>query len=139
MSAMEAVRDELAGALRANASLLRAAMRRELEKHIELEEEQRIRFEIDPWSFRISFCATEEDLLPDDWLADALPNDWFERAGDACGEFDSLVSDALSPWIADAWRDLGGPARFSPAFSFFHGYHRRQYDLERRVWIDVLD
>ena len=45
------------------------------------------------------------------------------------------VSDAVCPWFAACWQQVGGPARFSPAFLFLHGYHDRQYHLERRCWL----
>lgn len=124
-----------------NGARLRDAIRRELTRAIELEPDQRVQFEIDPNSYRVSFCATEEEILPDDWLEAALPEDWFERAGEALDGWDGVAAEGLSTWIADAWQDLDGKARFSPAFLFFHGYHNRQYDLELREWLtgEALD
>jgi hypothetical protein len=45
----------------------------------------------------------------------------------------------LCPWFAECWEAVGGPARFSPAFLFFHGYHLQQYDLERRCWLSSAE
>jgi hypothetical protein len=126
---------ELEAALRANGERLSRAIRVELDKPIALEAEQRIQFEIDPFSFRLTFTASEEDLLPDDWLDEATPDQWFVRAGDVLGGFDELVAERMTAWIADAWASAGGPARFSPAFIFFHGYHQNLYDLEQRRWL----
>lgn len=126
---------ELSRALDANSLRLREALRREMDRLGVLEPDQRVQLEIDPNFYRVSFVATEEDILPDDWLAEALAEDWFERAGEAFGSWDSVVEEPLAAWIADCWRDLDGKARFSPAFVFFHGYHHRQYDLERREWL----
>jgi hypothetical protein len=41
----------------------------------------------------------------------------------------------MCPWFAAGWRQAGGPAKFSPAFLFFHDYHDSQYDLEGERWL----
>jgi len=135
MTEADRIRAELAHALDASSERLRRAISVELEKSIELEPDQRIQFEVDPHFYYVTLCATEEELLPDEWLEDALPEGWFERAGEAFDGWDGLVAELMAPWIADCWRDIGGPARFSPAFMFFHGYHHNQYDLELRRWL----
>lgn len=119
------LRDELADVLAMSTDRLRDAIRRELPT---LQSGRRIQFEVDPSSFRISCCATEEDLLPDDWLEEALPEDWIERAQDADVNWDALISDTMCPWFADCWQSSGGLA-LGQASMFFHGFHQQQFDL----------
>ena len=133
-----ALRMELLAALAANRERLQAALRSELARPIHLPEGRRLQFEIDPFFFGISSCATEEPLLSDDWLENALPDDWFERAEAAAGGWNEMISAELCPWFADCWEAVNGPASFSPAFLFFHGYHLDQYDLERRRWLSPI-
>ncbi len=138
-SAVSRLRAELVGALAANADRLRHALCAELAKPIALEADHRLQFEIDPFFFGITLCATEEIILPGDWLDGALPGDWFQRAEDAELNWDALISEELCPWFADCWQAVGGPAAFSPAYLFFHDYHREQYDLERRRWLSLAE
>lgn len=95
--------------------------------------------EADPWYWGVASCATEEAIITDDWLSHALTWDWFERAEKAGVKFDELISEELCPWFANCWQEVGGPAWFSPAYLFFHGYHDRQYDLERRCWVPAAE
>jgi hypothetical protein len=93
-----------------------------------------MQFEVDPFFYGIASCASEEPVLVD-WLESSLPTTWHERAEQALGGWDALMWEELCPWFADRWQEAGGPARFSPAFLFFHGYHNDQYDLEGRRWL----
>jgi hypothetical protein len=43
-------------------------MRAELAKPIALEAGRRIQFEVDDFFFGVTLCATEETILPGDWL-----------------------------------------------------------------------
>jgi hypothetical protein len=128
---------ELVAALAANTAVLCDGLRAELARSIKLEEGRRLQFEADPWSWGISSCASEEPIITDDWLSRTLTWDWFERADEAGVNWDALISDELCPWFAGCWQDVGGPARFSPAYLFFHDYHDQQYDLEKRRWVSV--
>jgi hypothetical protein len=94
-----------------------------------------LRFEADPWSWGITSCATEEPVLDGEGIERELSDDWFERAEAAAVNWDALLSDEICPWFAECWQAVGGPARFSPAFLFLHGYHDQQYHLERRCWV----
>jgi hypothetical protein len=134
-SAASVVRSELQAALAANTARLRDALHAELARDIALDEGRCLQFEIDPCFFGIHSCSTEEIILPGDWLNAVLPSDWFERAELAEGSWDAMISEELCPWFAASWQAAGGPTRFSPTFLFFHGYHGRQYDLERRCWL----
>ena len=136
-AAASALRAELVAALAAHSARLCEGLRAELARQVKLEEGRQLQFEADPWSWGISSCATEEPIITDDWLARTLPGDWFERADEAGVNWDALISDELCPWFASCWEDVGGPARFSPAYLFFHDHHHRQYDLEQRRWVSA--
>lgn len=132
------LRAELLAALSANTGRLCDAMRVDLARPITFAQGRFLRFEIDPFSYGIYSCATEEVLL-DDWLDAALPGDWFERAENALGGWGELIAAELCPWFADCWQAVGGPPRFSPAFLFFHGHHLYLYDLESRRWLSAAE
>ena len=132
-AATSALRSELSAALSAAGDRLRDALRAELARTATLEEGQCLQFEIDPYFFGISSCATEEIILPGNWLDQALPADWFERAEAAEGGW-NLISRELCPWFAECWQAVGGPAVYSPAYLFFHDYNREQYHLEHCRW-----
>jgi hypothetical protein len=88
---------------------------------------------VDP---RWSLDALLRDYHPHQgWLDEFLPADWFDRAEQELGGWNGIIADELCPWFADCWQAADGPAVFSPALLFFHGYHRDQYDLERRCWL----
>jgi hypothetical protein len=70
-----------------------------------------------------------------DWLSESLPGDWFERCERAGVDWIGLPKDEICLWFAACWEEVGGPARFSPAYLFLHDYHDQQYDLERRKWV----
>lgn len=131
-SAHEKLRAELRAALSKNSARLRRALREALAAPIPLEEGEQIRFEIETQDYRISLCATEEDMLPEYWLSDALPPDWWERGEEVCLP---LVSDELGLWFADCWEKEGGPKLYSPAYLFYHGCYAEYYDLDQRRWI----
>jgi hypothetical protein len=130
----EQLRAELRAALDANTDRLIAAILVELARDVTLEAGRRLQFEVDPFFYGISSCASEESVLVD-WLDEHLPANWYERAEAALGGWDALVWEELCPWFAAGWRQAGGPAKFSPAFLFFHDYHRDQYDLEGERWL----
>jgi hypothetical protein len=98
-----------------------------------------LQFEVDPWSWGITSCATEEPVLDGDGLESEMPAGWFERCEDAGVPWDGLFSETICPWFAECWETVGGPAQYSPAFLFLHGYHDRQYHLERRCWGSSTD
>jgi hypothetical protein len=129
--ALSVLRAELLIALSANTDRLRDALRADLARPIDLDEGRHLQFEIDPF-FGISSCATEEAILSDDWLDEALPKDWFERAEALAGGWNEMISQELCPWFAECWKAVDSPTRFSPAFLFFHGHHLQQFDLEHR-------
>lgn len=128
------LRAELTAALSANTDRLQTAIRSQLAGPMALATGQRLQLEIDPYFFGIELCATEETILPGGWLDAALPEDWMDRAENVLGGWNAIISAELCPWLADCWQAAGGPAAYSPAYLFFHGYQQEQFDLERRCW-----
>jgi hypothetical protein len=128
-------RAELVAALAANTARMCDGLRAELARSVKLKEGWPLQFEVDLYSWGIASCASEEPIITDDWLSRTLTWAWFERAEKAGVDWGALISDELCPWFADCWQAAGGPARFSPAYLFFHDYHNEQYDLEQRRWI----
>src|SRR5262249_7144319 len=94
-----------------------------------------LQFEGELCSWGIASCASEEPIITDDWLSRTLTWDWFERAEKAGVDWGALISEELCPWFAGCWQAVGGPARFSPAYLFFHDNHNEQHDLEQLRWI----
>ncbi len=130
---------ELCAAFAANTDRLRASLAVELVRPSSLEKGRRFQFELDPFDFGISSCATEESILPGSWLDNALPADWFDRAEAVEGGWNEMISEELCPWFAEIWQAVGGPAVFSPAYLFIHGYDQKQFDLDRRLWITAAE
>lgn len=133
----DALRAELRAALDAATESMCEGLRTELTRTTRLEEGRLLQFEVDPWSWDISSCASEELLIEADWLFQRLTDGWFERAGEAEVHWDAMLSEEVCPWFANCWQATGGPARFSPAYLFLHGYHDQQYDLQRRCWMSA--
>jgi hypothetical protein len=134
-----ALRAELVAALAANMARNCEGLRAELARTVKLEPGRCLQFQADPWSWGVSSCASEEPVITDDWLSQALTWGWFERAEAAGVNFDAMIADELCSWFARCWREVGGPARFSPAYLFFHDYHHRQYDLEQSRWVSAAE
>jgi hypothetical protein len=133
--AASALRAELVAVLAANTARLCDGLRTELARSVKLEAGRRLQLEVDPWSWGVSSCASEEPVITDDWLSRALTWEWFERVETAGANSDVMISDELCPWFARCWHEVEGPARFSPAFLFFHDYHDQQFDLEQSRWV----
>jgi hypothetical protein len=115
---------------------LDSALRQALAEPVLLEPGRRIQFEVCPFFYRVVLCATETEILPDDWLMDELPQGLLEQVEEAGGDSLEVVSQLVVDWIADAWLRVGGPRLYRPAFAFFHGYSE-QFDLEQRRWLSV--
>jgi hypothetical protein len=135
MAAATTLRAELLNALAANAERLSDALRAELARSSQSLVGRPLQFEADPWDWGISSCVSEEPIITDDWLSHALTWRWFEQAEEAGVDADALIWEELPRWFAECWQAVGGPARFSPAYLFFHDYHDQRYDLERRCWV----
>jgi hypothetical protein len=138
-TAASMLRAELVAALAANTARLCDGLQAELARSVKLEPGRCLQFEVDPWSWGVSSCASEEPVITDDWLSWALTWQWFERAETAGVNYDAMIAEELCPWFARCWWEVGGPARFSPAFLFFHDYHDQQFDLEQTRWVPAAE
>lgn len=98
----EELRAELRAALAVNISRLHDAVRAELARKVTLEPPHRMQFEVDPFFYGITSCASEEPILTDYWLDGSLPADWYDRAEEALGGWDALVSEGSKCWRV-AW------------------------------------
>jgi hypothetical protein len=135
--ASDVLRGELVAPLAATTPRLCDGLRAELARPHPEQPGRPLQFEADPWSWGITSTATEEPVLDGEGLERELPADWFERCEAAGVNGDALLADAMCSWFAECWQAVGGPERFSPAYLFLHGYHDRQYHLERRCWVPV--
>ena len=114
------------------------AIRRKLATPFDLGHSERLQFEVCPYFFGIHLVQTEESILEDSAILDAmLPH---LRAGAEAAELDlfAALGEELFPWFAERWLAAGGPAHFRPAYAFFHGgLDEPRYDLEQRQWFSV--
>lgn len=108
-----------------------------LAEPMELEPGRRLQFEVCPYFYRVTLCVTEYEILPDDWLGNDPPEDVLEQVEQLGSDPMEVTTQAIVEWLADGWEHIGGPARFQPAFAFFHGYHDEQFDLVRRCWVSA--
>ncbi|QEL13262.1 hypothetical protein [Limnoglobus roseus] len=115
----------------AHSARLDAALQTALAQPIELEPGRYLQFEICPFFYRVTITATEEDILPDDWLDGAVVAEQVEAIG---GSSPEAETEFLVKWLADAWARVGGAKACRPAFAFYHGYHDGQFDLNERRW-----
>jgi hypothetical protein len=138
-TADSALRAELDAALAANMNRLGDGLRAELARSVRLEAGRCLQFEADLFSWGVSSCASEEPIITDDWLTRSLTWGWFERAEAAGVNWGAMIQEEFCPWFAACWRAVGGPARFRPAYLFFHDYHDEQYDLEQCRWIPAAE
>jgi hypothetical protein len=133
-SIVNQLRTELIAALTAHAAELRNVLGRELSRPIVLEAGRQLQFEIDDFFLGVTLCATEETILPGEWLDGRLPADWFSRAEDAGIDWNAIIAEEMCPWFAECWHAAGGPAAFGPAYLFFHLRPQTRYDLQERRW-----
>jgi hypothetical protein len=131
-----AIRD----ALQALSATAEAAIRRELAAPFDLGHSQRLQFEVCPQFFGVTLVQTEEEILADSAILDALPQDLLDAAEAAGLDVLAGIEAELLPWFADRWEGAGGPRRYQPAYAFFHGgLEAPRYDLEQRRWCEVAE
>ena len=83
---------------------------------------------------------TEEDVLAEDVVDQALPMNIQEGAEEAEIDLSGIVTEEIVPWFAERWRAIGGPTQCSPAYVFFHGgLDSPRYDLESDRWCSVSE
>jgi hypothetical protein len=117
-----------------------AAIRRELAAPINLGHSGRLQFEACPYFFGVKVVQTDEEIIPDSGIADAIP----EAARDASEAADldvhAAIGAELPAWLADRWQAVGGPSHYRPAYLLFHGgLDEPRYDLEQRRWCEVAE
>jgi hypothetical protein len=130
------IRDVL-GSLNAVAE---AAIRRELAEPIDLGHSERLQFEACPHFFGVTVVQTEEEIVPDSAIQDAIPPDLRSAAEAAdLGVFEAIEAE-LPAWLAERWQAVGGPGHYRPAYLVFHGgLDEPRYDLEQHRWCEVSE
>jgi hypothetical protein len=114
------------------------AIRRDLADPLDLGHSERLQFEVCPHYYGITLIQTEEVVLEDSALEDAIPQTVREAADLADADLHSLVGEELFPWFAQRWNAAGGPGHYRPAYAYYHGgLDEPRYDLERRRWCEV--
>jgi hypothetical protein len=130
------VRDAL-GSLNAVAE---AAIRRELAGPIDLGHSERLQFEACPHFFGVKLVQTEEEIVPDSAVDDAIPPALRAAAEAADLDVFEAITAELPGWLADRWQAVGGPAQYRPAYLLFHGgLDEPRFDLEQRRWCEVSE
>jgi hypothetical protein len=117
-----------------------AAIRRELAEPIDLGHSERLQFEACPHYFGVKLVQTEEEIVPDSAISDAVPQSIWDAAEAADLSVFEAIEAELPPWLADRWQAVSGPGHYRPAYLLFHGgLDEPRYDLERRRWCEVSE
>lgn len=131
-------RNAIRGVLEKHNKAVEQAIRRELADVTDLEDSDRLQFEVDPYGPGIHLVQTEEGVFDGDDLYESIPETIRKAADEADVDLYQLLLEELFPWLATRWQVVGGPGRFSPAYAYFHGgLHQPRYHLERRRWCSV--
>ncbi len=132
----QAVRDALHSLNRR----IEQALRRELSTPLDLGHSGRLQFEIDDFDYRIHLVQTEEDVLAEDAVYQAIPKNVHDAAEEAGIELFVIITEEIVPWFAERWRSIDGPIQYSPACVFFHsGLDSPRYDMEHDRWCSVSE
>ncbi len=127
-------------ALRSLNEIAEAAIRRELAEPIDLGHSERLQFEACPHFFRVHLIQTEEEIIPDSAVEEAIPAE-LKAATEATDldVYEGVIAE-LPPWLADRWQAADGPSHHRPAYLLFHGgLDEPRYDLEQRRWCEVSE
>jgi hypothetical protein len=117
-----------------------AAIQRELAEPIDLGHSARLQFEACPHFFGVKVVQTEEEIVPDSTIQDAVPQELWDAAEAAEIGIHEVIEQELPPWLADRWQATGGPSHYRPAYLLFHGgLDEPRYDLEQRRWCEVSE
>src|SRR4051812_12208682 len=117
-------------ALQSLNAVAEAAIRRELAGPIDLGHSGRLQFEACPCFFGVKLVQTEEEIVPDSAISDAIPPSLEAEAEAADLDVFAGVAAELPTWLADRWQAAGGPTQYRPAYLLFHGgLDEPRYDL----------
>jgi hypothetical protein len=117
-----------------------AAIRRELAEPIDLGHSGRLQFEVCPHFFGVTLVQTEEEIVPDSAISDAVPSEFKADAEAADLDVFEGIAAELPAWLADRWQAVGGPNLYRPAYLLFHGgLYQPRFDLEQRRWCKVSE
>jgi hypothetical protein len=88
----------------------------------------------------IKLVQTEEEIIPDSAVQDAIPPELQAAAEAADLDVFAGIEAELPPWLAERWQAVGGPSHYRPAYLLFHGgLDEPRYDLEERRWCKVSE
>ena len=117
-----------------------AAIRRALAEPIDLGHSERLQFEACPHFFGVKLVQTEEEIIPDSAVDDAITPSLRAAAEAADLDVFAAITEELPGWLADRWAAAGGPGHYRPAYLLFHGgLDEPRFDLERRRWCEVSE
>jgi hypothetical protein len=134
------MRASIRDVLRSLNAVAEAAIRRELSEPIDLGHSERLQFEACPLFFGIKLVQTEEEIIPDSAIQDAIPPELQTAAEAADLDVFAGIEAELPAWLADRWQAVGGPTRYRPAYLLFHGgLEEPRYDLEQRRWCEMSE
>jgi hypothetical protein len=127
-------------ALRSLNAVAEEAIRRELAEPIDLDHSGRLQFEACPQFFGVKLVQTEEEIVPDSAIQEAIPPELQAAAEAADLDVFAGIEAELPPWLAERWQAVGGPSHYRPAYLLFHGgLDAPRYDLEQRRWCAVSE
>ena len=116
------------------------AIRQELAEPIDLGHSERLQFEACPHYFGVKLVQTEEVIIPDSAIQDAILQELQTAVEAADLDLFAGIEAELPPWLADRWQAVGGPGHYWPAYLLFHGgLDEPQYYLEQRCWCEVSE
>src|SRR5262245_6017665 len=87
--------------LRSLNAVAEAAIRRELAEPIDLGHSERLQFEACPHFFGIKLVQTEEEIVPDSAIQNAIPPELQAAAEAADLDVFAGIEAELPPWLAD--------------------------------------
>jgi hypothetical protein len=131
-------RNALRGVLHQFDDAVETAIRRELAEPFSLGHSGRLQFEVCPHFYGIHLVQTDERILEDSAIEDAIPASIREASDETDFDLHELLGNELFPWLADRWKAGDGRSHFSPAYAYYHGsMDEPRYHLEEYRWCEV--